>query len=327
MIHYMDCPTAQERLDAFVDGELEVPEQVALEWHLRWCRVCAARVSDVQQIGAALRRSSPDATAPGEAARSAFVQDAVLAHVRADREGAWLTRLGDAAHDRRLLWQGLGATMAVLVCMVATSAVLRAATYQTPDSLAAIIAVLANPGSDANPVRLDGRISAPRALAQESFFTTMPDGDIMLALAAVVTRDGRVATYELLESTRDSVRRQQSSAWTDDLDAVLDAVGRARFTPAQSVSGDPVAVSLVWLVTRTTVRSSTQALRTDEPAGVLPAVAPPSAPPVAEVPGDAPPPLDVPAIGAPTLGVPMLDFDLDPENGVGVMPAARPGRA
>jgi hypothetical protein len=314
MISYMDCPAARERLESFVDGELEVTEQVALEWHLRWCRVCSARVSDLQLIGAGMRWSGVHASSPGEGARSAFVQDAVLAHVRAEREGAWLTRLGCAARDRRLLWPALGATSAVLVCMVAMGAVLRAATYETPDSLAGMIAVLANPGSDANPVRLDGRISMPRALAQERIVDAIPDEDMMLALAAVVTREGRVANYELLESTRDRVRRRQAAAWTDDLDAVLDAVGRTRFTPAQGVSGDPVAVSLVWLLTRTTVFSSTEALQGVEPAAVAPVLPPPAV-------------VAVPVEEAPALVVPVIDLDITPEPGVGVLPAAQSGIA
>ena len=39
MIPYLDCRAAQDMLEAFVDDELSVPDQVALEAHLRWCRV------------------------------------------------------------------------------------------------------------------------------------------------------------------------------------------------------------------------------------------------------------------------------------------------
>jgi len=58
MIPYLDCRAAQELLEPFVDGELAVNDQVALESHLRWCRVCAARVEDMQLIGASLRVTS-----------------------------------------------------------------------------------------------------------------------------------------------------------------------------------------------------------------------------------------------------------------------------
>jgi anti-sigma factor RsiW len=312
MISYMDCPTAQERLDGFVDGELEVADQVALEWHLRWCRVCTARVADAQAIGDEMRRATHEAAIAGEAARAAYVRDAVLTRLRAERDAQWLTRLGHAVRDRRLLWPALGATTAVLVCMVAMGAVLRAATLETPDSLAGMIAVLANPGSDANPVRLDGRISAPRALGQDQIASAIPDEDMALAVAAVVTREGRVAGYRLLDSSR-----HPGSAWGDDLDAVLDAVGRTRFTPAQGVSGDPVAVSLVWLVTRTTVRSSTEALQVASPPAVVPGV-----PMLAPSPATA---VDVPVEVPPTL-VP-ADLSIETETGVDVTPATHPALA
>ena len=55
MIRYVDCDFAQPRLDAFVDGELPMGDQVLVESHLRWCTTCAARVEDLQIIGARLR--------------------------------------------------------------------------------------------------------------------------------------------------------------------------------------------------------------------------------------------------------------------------------
>ena len=55
MIRYLGCDAARELLQPFVDRELPVAEQVELEAHLRWCETCAARVEDLQLIGAALR--------------------------------------------------------------------------------------------------------------------------------------------------------------------------------------------------------------------------------------------------------------------------------
>src|SRR4029450_4832543 len=52
MIPYLDCRAARLLLEAFVDGELSVHDQVALESDLRWCPVCGARVGDVRGIGA-----------------------------------------------------------------------------------------------------------------------------------------------------------------------------------------------------------------------------------------------------------------------------------
>jgi anti-sigma factor RsiW len=58
MMTYVGCEYAREHLDAFVDGELSVDEQVAVESHLRWCRTCAARVEDMQLIGNSIRLGS-----------------------------------------------------------------------------------------------------------------------------------------------------------------------------------------------------------------------------------------------------------------------------
>ena len=59
MIPYLGCEHARELLEGFVDGELVMADQVALESHLRWCRACAARVEDMRLIGAAMRVAVP----------------------------------------------------------------------------------------------------------------------------------------------------------------------------------------------------------------------------------------------------------------------------
>ena len=68
MIPYVGCEYAREHLDGFVDGELSVDEQVAVESHLRWCRTCAARVEDLQLIGDSIRLGSPAPRADDEEA-------------------------------------------------------------------------------------------------------------------------------------------------------------------------------------------------------------------------------------------------------------------
>lgn len=296
MTPYLHCPAARERLEPFLDGELGVPEQVALESHLRWCRTCAARVEDMQRIGVSLRAAAATHSRQDDGASMAFVQSCVVARVRAERDGTLLVRLTEALGDRRRLWQAAGATAAVVICLIGTGAVLRAATLETPDSLAGVIERLANPGSDRNPVRLGGQILAPRGFDQGQIFASIPDEEIVLALAAVVTQEGRISNYQLLESTRAQVRRRQAAALTDDMDAVLDAVGRARFEPAQGLSGDPVAVNMVWLLTRTTVKSSVSVVQ----AAVLPVTGPPAIlQPIDESP------------------MPPLEFDIEPQTGIG----------
>ena len=50
MTPYVDCVFAQKHLEAFVDRELPVNDEILVESHLRWCTTCAARVEDLQTI-------------------------------------------------------------------------------------------------------------------------------------------------------------------------------------------------------------------------------------------------------------------------------------
>ena len=65
----------------------------------------------------------------------------------------------------------------------------------------------------------------------------------MLAMSAVVTREGRVSGLEVLGNDRHG--RQVSD--------IVDAMSHGRLEPAQ-LAGSPVAVNLVWLVAHTTVK-------------------------------------------------------------------------
>jgi hypothetical protein len=123
--------------------------------------------------------------------------------------------------------------------------------------MAAMIEMLANPGSDQNPMSLDARMSAPRSLDAGIALDLSDDEDAVYALSAVVTREGRISNYELLLSERASVRRREKAAESDHHAAALLAkVKRSRFEPAQTRAGGTVAVNMVWLLTRTTVKAS-----------------------------------------------------------------------
>lgn len=257
MIPYLTCEAAVERLEPFIDDELAVEEQVALESHLRWCVVCAARLDDMQLIGASLRvRHHIPLSRTNAGADLATMRSSVLERVRAEKEQSMPVLFRQLFVDRRLLWPALGATAAVIVCVAAASGIFNAATeLDQRDSLAAMIDMLANPGSDENPRVLDGRVSLPRALEPDLVLNSVVDEDVAFAVSAIVTREGRIANYELLFSERATGRRRQSAAALDvDAPAVMDAVKRSRFAPAHDADG-PVAVNVVWLVTRTTVKA------------------------------------------------------------------------
>jgi hypothetical protein len=155
--------------------------------------------------------------------------------------------------DMHLVWAALGATAATLFCLVGSISVLHAANQERPDSLAGIISFLANPGSNENPIRLDMRMLAPRSrAADEGPLPPMPGGDAVLALSAVVTREGRIQNLELLTGDR---QIDSKKVRPDVLLAMLQAASQVEFEPAKaSPTGSPIAVSLVWVLANTTVK-------------------------------------------------------------------------
>jgi hypothetical protein len=257
VIRYLTCDVAANLLDAFVDCELSMADQVAVESHLRWCRVCEARVEDVRLVGVSLRAHVQPASAGSDDGRDlATVQSSVLARIRAERDQSAGVRFRSLFVDLRFLWPAVGACSAVAVCLyVALSVFIAATEDETRDSLAGMIEFLANPGSDENPLSLGGRLSAPRALDAAAVLDSIMDDEAVYALAAVVTKEGRVSNYELLLSERASGRRRDRAAEAgEEVSALLRAVKRSRFEPAQNAAGGAVAVNMVWLVARTTVK-------------------------------------------------------------------------
>ncbi len=286
MIPYVGCEYAREHLDAFVDGELSVDEQVAVESHLRWCRTCGARVEDLQLIGDSIRLGSLAPRAHDEEAQTvSHLHAGVLIRVRAEEELSFGARFRDMFTDMRLLWPALGATGAVTVGLALALSVLHSTTLERPESLATMIDSLAEPGGERNPLmpgnraRVDrlfgyvdsdraGGISMPRALDDGTVFERIPEEDATFAVAAVVSRDGRIANYELLNSERSG---RQARRHANDVEMLDAAVRQSRFAPAQTPVGRAVAVNMVWLIVMTTVQ-------TPEPRAIRvpPSVAPPT---------------------------------------------------
>ena len=100
MIRYLGCDAAREMLQPFVDDELPVVEQVELEAHLRWCESCAARVEDLQLIGAALRLARPRLRRhPEDAGAMTSIQSEVLTRIRAERDQSLSVRFREAFAD------------------------------------------------------------------------------------------------------------------------------------------------------------------------------------------------------------------------------------
>ncbi len=221
-----------------------MPELIAIESHVKDCPPCARELRELQRVGDALRL----AAAPGPSDDWTGLAPGVISRMRAEstnpcpraHPGCSKTCTSCGSAWRRRPPPSSAARSPWARC-----------TSRRPsenDSLAAVIAMLAAPsGSDLNPARLDCRYRVPSVpqdgIVQATLESTVSEHDSMLALSAVVSREGVVSDLSVLTNTRD--RRQVSS--------LLDAISQARLEPAE-FAGSPVAVNLVWLLAQTTVK-------------------------------------------------------------------------
>jgi hypothetical protein len=280
---YIGCDYAQERLESFVDGELTVEEQVAVESHVRWCQTCSARIEDLNLIGASVRAGSQVLQSAGHSEPDLnAVTSSVLMRMDAERGQSFVVRVRELFSDMRLLWPAIGATVAVVLCASVAAEVLKRASIEYPESLAMRLDAMTTPGSEMNPLRPDnyayvdpffekyvdsgraGGISMPRvhlmaivpsssAGLDDGLFEGIQDREATFTMATVVGRDGRIANAELLMSERNGSGGERPLHASDV--AVLDAIRQSRLTPAQTPVGRAVAVNMIWLYVVTTVQT------------------------------------------------------------------------
>ena len=300
MTQYVGCDHARTLLEGLVDGELSMADQLAVESHLRWCDTCALRVEDLRLIGGSLRATSTARLSNDVDDRAlTALTESLAVRVRAERAQSFASRLREMVADSRLLWPAIGATASVLLCVAAASSVLRASTIQEPDSLAAMISALGSPGSEMRPLRpADNGISFPRLSDDDGMTTSgtieqIPEDDVIYAFRTVIGRDGNLADWELLsgDDTPRADRRAVARAAAQEM-ALLNAVSKTRFVPAQTPLGHAVAVDMVWLIAKTTVAApdtlrgrpasvDTRAKETRKPVATEPAAPPVSGQPIA----------------------------------------------
>jgi len=253
MMHAMQCGDVQERLEEFHDDELTIEERVAIQSHLHDCVTCSLVAADLEDLRLSLREAAwqlPDRDAP-EAER---LPRQVIERLRVEEQLSLRAEIRSLFQDMHLVWAALGATAAMLFCLVGSISVLHAASQERPDSLAGLITFLANPGSNENPVRLDTRMLAPRTRMDDGAvpLTALDSDDAVFALSAVVTREGRIQNLELLNGERAA---GPTKVRPDVLLAMLQAASQVEFEPAKNTpTGDPVAVSMVWVLANTTVK-------------------------------------------------------------------------
>jgi hypothetical protein len=250
----LTCAAARRHLAAFHDRELSTSDQIAIAGHLDVCRDCAARLAEVELIGGALR-SMAQSRCPLTRDEAIGFHASVVNRVRAERDASFVARVRAMFDDMHLVYAGVGATVATLVCVVIMLSMMRFASSERPDSLAAMVACLAVPGSNANAVAIDPESHA-RWTARFSAANETAEEDAVFALAELLTPEGRDAKLEPLRAAGGRPGRGETDA--KRIEGLLDAVSRARFGPPQA-EGLPASGSLVWLIAHTTVRASQSA--------------------------------------------------------------------
>jgi hypothetical protein len=256
----LNCAAAERMLQAFHDRELPIAEQIAVSAHLEWCDRCAASLADLRAIGSML-----SALAPGRAVLSneeaAVFNAAVVNRMKAEQDASLMARLRDMFADIRLVYAGCGAAMATVVFVMIMLGMMRFATSERPDSLAAIVNLVATPlecepGAEA----IDGSGCRARWEARFQRANESAEQESVFALDSAVThQSGHLANLEVLRAGRRGAVGQAR-----EIEALLDSVTRLRLEGALPI-GPSVPGSVLWLVERATVRASVIKPSTLEP--------------------------------------------------------------
>jgi hypothetical protein len=234
------CVDVREQLEAFYDGELSIDERVAIQQHVAQCSSCSATADELAALGSTMRTLAA-VTGENLPVEHARVSSHVIDRLKVEESFSLRAQITEWFQDMHLVWAGLGASVATAICLIGSASVLHAANQEHPNSMARAISVLASPGSNDNPMRLNYEMDPPRAVMDASIEMAEEDGEY--ALSAVVSREGRVQGVEMINQSADSA----------GINAMLNEAYRMKFAPA-TARGDAVAVSVVWLVANTTVK-------------------------------------------------------------------------
>jgi hypothetical protein len=231
----LTCSSVRRRLTAFHDRELPPKEFFAVESHLESCPPCAREAAALDELRELLRGSVPAPDA--DRADLSGLRADILSRLQQVRDARWASRLERFWDDVHLVWIGMAAAAASLICGAMMAGMLQyGPSPERDDSLAAMLQALAS----RDPYM---QLPSPGDVVPAAFMDSMSEGEAVLALSAMVSREGRVNELELLSSDQDQRH----------IDQLMDAISRARFQPAQQ-AGSPVSVNMVWLLAHTTVR-------------------------------------------------------------------------
>ena len=160
--------------------------------------------------------------------------------------------------DMHLVWIGLASTAATFLCGAIVLSMLQFASPERDDSLAADdrghaarrrVRPESARGSTAS-CSVPSTVPERRRIAGDARPADLRDEELMLALSAVVTREGRVARAVRCSANDDIARRSSARS---------SMRSPAAASSRRSLGAAPVAVNLVWLLAHTTVRGKRHA--------------------------------------------------------------------
>ena len=256
----LTCAAARRRLEPFHDGELAVGDQIAVSAHLEWCDRCAAELEDLRGVTTVLQSLVPERLTLTHEEAAVF-NTTVVNRLKVENDASFLAHLHEMFDDMHFVYAGFGAAAATVMCVVIMLSMMRFATDGRPDSLAALVGVMATPlecesGNDlADASGCRARWAERFQRANES-----AEQDTVFALESVVTRQGRVANLEALRA----VRHHSAIGQVELIEGLLDAVSRSRFDASQGL-GAPEPSNMLWLVQHATVRANKPPVALDVP--------------------------------------------------------------
>jgi putative zinc finger protein len=254
----LTCTATRRRLQAFHDRELAFTDQIAVSAHLEWCDRCASALADMRTVRSALQALAPSRIALSHDEAAVFTAT-VVNRMKAETDASMFSRIRVMFEDMRLGYASLGAAAATAVCLVIMLSMMRFATYQRPDSLAAIVSMLATPldcdtGNDlADQSGCRSRWEERRQRANE-----WAEQDAVFTLDFVVTHThrGRLSSLSVLRAARHAAASDEVRVIED----LLEVVSRSRLDRSALPEAPTSSNNMLWLVEHATVRASKPAI-------------------------------------------------------------------
>ena len=249
----LTCAATRRRLQAFHDRELPFTDQIAVSAHLEWCDRCAGALTDMRSVRSALQALAPGRR-PLSHDEAAVFTATVVNRMKAEADASLFSRIRAMFEDMRLGYAGLGAAIATAVCVVIMLGMMRFATRERADSLAAIVSMLATPlDCDTGNDFTDASGCRSRWEERRQRANEWAEQDAVFTLDFVVTQEhGRLSSLRLLRQARHAAAIDEVRVIED----LLEAVSRARLdrlTPTEMPSSSN---NMIWLVEHATVRAT-----------------------------------------------------------------------